>query len=226
MAFEEDEKKSAYDVDAKAVEGQTASLSAPDTLHRKLKNRHVAMIRYIPLRSLPNLSLQLTFSSVLVASSVPVSFSERQIPSGPVVPLVFCWVTLLLERYAFPPWFPFIYLSPRHVSHDISQLSLGEMTAFLPLPGGFIKLAERFIDPAYALATGWNYWYGWTVRLLQLPFWYALSLACCSSPFPVRITKCRHTLALNPLQRNYPPQQPSSVTGTNIQALPFILPCA
>ena len=41
------------------------------------------------------------------------------------------------------------------------------MAAFLPLPGGFIKLAERFIDPAYAFATGWNYWYGWTVCLLQ-----------------------------------------------------------
>jgi amino acid transporter len=41
------------------------------------------------------------------------------------------------------------------------------MTAFLPLPGGFIKLAERFIDPAFAFATGWNYWYGWTVRFVQ-----------------------------------------------------------
>jgi amino acid transporter len=40
------------------------------------------------------------------------------------------------------------------------------MTAFLPLPGGFIKLAERFIDPAFAFATGWNYWYQWTVRLI------------------------------------------------------------
>ena len=46
-----------------------------------------------------------------------------------------------------------------------SQLSLGEMTTFLPLPGGFIKLADRFIDPAFAFATGWNYWYQWTVRL-------------------------------------------------------------
>jgi amino acid transporter len=46
-----------------------------------------------------------------------------------------------------------------------TMLSLGEMTAFLPLPGGFIKLAERFIDPAFAFATGWNYWYGWTLAL-------------------------------------------------------------
>ena len=38
------------------------------------------------------------------------------------------------------------------------------MSAFLPLPGGFIKLAERFVDPAFAFAIGWNYWYGWAVR--------------------------------------------------------------
>ena len=40
------------------------------------------------------------------------------------------------------------------------------MIAFLPLPGGFIKLAERFVDPAFAFAIGWNYWYQWTVRLV------------------------------------------------------------
>ena len=55
----------------------------------------------------------------------------------------------------------------RHtLSHLLLHLSLGEMTAFLPLPGGFIKLTERFVDPAFAFATGWNYWYGWTVRSL------------------------------------------------------------
>ncbi|KAI9567931.1 amino acid permease [Boletus coccyginus] len=55
-----------------------------------------------------------------------------------------------------------------------TMVSLGEMTAFLPLPGGFIKLAERFVDPAFAFATGWNYWYGWT---LTLPAELAVSAA-------------------------------------------------
>ena len=54
--------------------------------------------------------------------------------------------------------------SSRAASHLSLQLSLGEMTVFLPLPGGFITLADRFVDPAFAFATGWNYWYGWTVR--------------------------------------------------------------
>ena len=33
------------------------------------------------------------------------------------------------------------------------------MIAFLPIPGGHITLAGRFVDPAFAFAMGWNYWY-------------------------------------------------------------------
>lgn len=58
------------------------------------------------------------------------------------------------------------------------QVSLGEMIAYLPVPGwvhysfrqylthllfsGHIKLAERFVDPAFSFTMGWNYWYGWS----------------------------------------------------------------
>ena len=42
------------------------------------------------------------------------------------------------------------------------------MSTFLPLPGGFITLAERFVDPAFGFTIGCNYWYGWTVRLAHL----------------------------------------------------------
>ncbi|KAI0732334.1 amino acid permease [Fomitopsis betulina] len=45
------------------------------------------------------------------------------------------------------------------------MVSLGEMIAFLPLPGGHIRLAERFVDPAFAFTMGWNYWYNWTITL-------------------------------------------------------------
>jgi len=45
------------------------------------------------------------------------------------------------------------------------MISLGEMIAYLPLPGGHIKLAERFVDPAFAFTMGWNYWYNWTIIL-------------------------------------------------------------
>ncbi|EKM83723.1 hypothetical protein AGABI1DRAFT_110353 [Agaricus bisporus var. burnettii JB137-S8] len=45
------------------------------------------------------------------------------------------------------------------------MVSLGEMVSFLPIPGGHIKLAERFVDPSLSFAMGWNYWYNWTVVL-------------------------------------------------------------
>ncbi|KAI5120929.1 hypothetical protein M0805_002909 [Coniferiporia weirii] len=45
------------------------------------------------------------------------------------------------------------------------MISVGEMIAYLPIPGGHIKLAERFVDPAFSFALGWNYWYSWTILL-------------------------------------------------------------
>jgi len=45
------------------------------------------------------------------------------------------------------------------------MISLGEMVAFLPIPGGHIKLAQRFVDPAFSFTMGWNYWYNWTIVL-------------------------------------------------------------
>ncbi|KAL4068227.1 amino acid permease/ SLC12A domain-containing protein [Scleroderma yunnanense] len=43
------------------------------------------------------------------------------------------------------------------------MISLGEMIAYLPIPGGHIKLAERFVDRSLSFAMGWNYWYSWTI---------------------------------------------------------------
>ncbi|KAF8649785.1 hypothetical protein AX16_005551 [Volvariella volvacea WC 439] len=45
------------------------------------------------------------------------------------------------------------------------MISLGEMVAYLPIPGGHIKLAERFVDPAFSFTMGWNYWYNWSIIL-------------------------------------------------------------
>ncbi|PRP86942.1 amino acid transporter [Planoprotostelium fungivorum] len=43
--------------------------------------------------------------------------------------------------------------------------SLGEMCAFLPIPGSFTNYATRFVDPALGFATGWNYWYSYAITL-------------------------------------------------------------
>ncbi|KAG2063140.1 hypothetical protein BDR04DRAFT_1198644 [Suillus decipiens] len=44
------------------------------------------------------------------------------------------------------------------------MISVGEMITLLPVAGGHIKLAERFVDPSFSFAMGWNCWYCWTVR--------------------------------------------------------------
>ncbi|KAI5480115.1 amino acid transmembrane transporter [Pseudohyphozyma bogoriensis] len=47
-------------------------------------------------------------------------------------------------------------LEPEHSQRPVSQL---------PLPGGHITLAQRFVDPAFSFMMGWNYWYNWTIVL-------------------------------------------------------------
>jgi len=42
---------------------------------------------------------------------------------------------------------------------------LGEMVSWLPVAGGHITLARRFVDPALSFTMGWNYWYNWTIVL-------------------------------------------------------------
>ncbi|KAJ7781544.1 amino acid permease/ SLC12A domain-containing protein [Mycena metata] len=56
------------------------------------------------------------------------------------------------------------YLAVGSITYSV-MISLGEMIAYLPIPGGHIKLAERFVDPAFSFTMGWNYWYNWTVVL-------------------------------------------------------------
>jgi len=35
----------------------------------------------------------------------------------------------------------------------------GEITAFMPVTGGFVRHATAFMEPALGAATGWNFWY-------------------------------------------------------------------
>ncbi|KAI0936272.1 hypothetical protein AcV5_004452 [Taiwanofungus camphoratus] len=56
------------------------------------------------------------------------------------------------------------YLAVGSITYSV-MISLGEMIAYLPIPGGHIKLAERFVDPAFSFTMGWNYWYNWVIVL-------------------------------------------------------------
>ncbi|KAJ6624231.1 amino acid permease/ SLC12A domain-containing protein [Mycena sp. CBHHK59/15] len=44
-------------------------------------------------------------------------------------------------------------------------MSLGEMMCYMPISGGYIHFAERFIDPAMGFSLGWLQWYGGVVSL-------------------------------------------------------------
>ncbi|THH01619.1 hypothetical protein EW026_g1114 [Hermanssonia centrifuga] len=45
------------------------------------------------------------------------------------------------------------------------MISLGEMVSYLPIPGGHLTMAERFVDSSWSFTLGWNYWYSWTLTL-------------------------------------------------------------
>lgn len=43
--------------------------------------------------------------------------------------------------------------------------SLGEMAAYMPVPGSFSTYASKFVDPALGFALGWNYWFNWAITI-------------------------------------------------------------
>ncbi|EOO01039.1 putative proline-specific permease protein [Phaeoacremonium minimum UCRPA7] len=58
--------------------------------------------------------------------------------------------------------------------------SLGEMAAWLPIPGAVPIFAARYVDPALGFTLGWNYWYQFaigvpievTVSVVVLDYWH------------------------------------------------------
>ncbi|KAI0344518.1 amino acid permease [Trametopsis cervina] len=117
---------SAYDVEG--APGPPTALAQP-TLHRQMKNRHVAMISI----------------GGVIGTGLFLSTANSLQAGGPV--------GLLLG-----------YIAVGSICYTM-MISLGEMIAYLPLPGGQIMLAERFVDPAWAFTLGWLYWFNWAITL-------------------------------------------------------------
>ena len=44
-------------------------------------------------------------------------------------------------------------------------LSVGEISAYIPITGSFSTFAERFVSPSLGFALGWAYWLGWTLTV-------------------------------------------------------------
>ena len=131
------------------VRSQAKSPKIHTALVRKLKSRHVSMIRSISLRA-----------------CVLPPWLTRAFSIGGVIGTGLFFGTATTLNDAGPLGIFLVYMFIGTICFA-TMVSLGEMIIFLPLPGGFIKLAERFVDPAFAFATGWNYWYQLAVRLVQ-----------------------------------------------------------
>ncbi|CCM01935.1 uncharacterized protein FIBRA_04008 [Fibroporia radiculosa] len=133
-------------------ESLTSSDGAETRLKRQLKNRHIAMISYVlfslPIAHsshLPSLASAVTSPPCVIGTGLFLNTANSLADGGPV--------GLLLG-----------YVVVGTICYSV-MISLGEMVAYLPVPGGHIKLAERFVDPAFSFTMGWNYWYNWTIVL-------------------------------------------------------------
>ncbi|KAK7058789.1 hypothetical protein VNI00_001413 [Paramarasmius palmivorus] len=142
------------DLDLKSDRAERTDLEAPYALStrdgqhvklaRELKNRHVAMIS---IGGVIGTGLFLGTANAL-RNGGPIGLLLGYMVVGSI-----CWSVMVGEC-----------LTATAFAKD-KQISLGEMVAYLPIPGGHIKLAERFVDPALSFAMGWNYWYNWIIVL-------------------------------------------------------------
>lgn len=45
----------------------------------------------------------------------------------------------------------------------VQYMSIGEMTTYKPVHGGFIRQCAEYVDPAFGFAEGVNFWFSWTM---------------------------------------------------------------
>ncbi|ORY65552.1 amino acid transporter [Pseudomassariella vexata] len=83
-------------------------------------------------------------------------------------------------RYAGPGGIAVAYSVVAYIVWTL-YMSIGEMTTYRPVHGGFIRQAAEYIDPALGFAEGINFWFAWvmiipaeiTAAIDVLKFWPA-----------------------------------------------------
>ena len=58
--------------------------------------------------------------------------------------------------------------------------SLGELAAYMPVPGSFATYGALYVDEGFGFALGWNYWFSWAVTIavelasaqLVMQYWF------------------------------------------------------
>jgi len=129
VIYSEKETSQKFPTETDSSDGEVAGVAQEKSLHRQLKNRHIAMISI----------------GGVIGTGLFLGTANSLQNGGPL--------GLLLG-----------YLIVGTICYSV-MISLGEMIAYLPIPGGHIKLAERFVDGAFSFTMGWNYWYNWTIIL-------------------------------------------------------------
>ena len=114
------------------TESQVYDAKTPGELKRQLKNRHIAMIRYEVVSYICAASVLNTLASIggVIGTGLFLGTASSLQSGGPV--------GLLLG-----------YTIVGSVAYSV-MVSLGEMVAYLPVPGGHIALAQRFVNPAFS----------------------------------------------------------------------------
>ncbi|KAI0769430.1 amino acid permease [Trametes elegans] len=117
-------------------------------LKRQMKNRHIAMIRY----------LKFDLAVFVIQADIFPSSIGGVIGTG-----LFLGTATALQKGG-PIGMLLAYMTVGSLCYAM-MMCLGEMAAFLPIPGGHLTFAERFVDPAWSFAMGWLYCYSWTILL-------------------------------------------------------------
>jgi yeast amino acid transporter len=136
---------------SQAIEGDVADSEAlaadAPMLQAKMKDRHLKMIAvgsYLHAHIFALLIWQ-TPSGGSIGTGLFVGSGSALHVGGPAA-LIICWILIGVMMI------------------NVTQ-ALGEMAILYPVSGGFYTLANRFLDPSFAFAMGWNYLFQWVIVL-------------------------------------------------------------
>ncbi|POW21274.1 hypothetical protein PSHT_02603, partial [Puccinia striiformis] len=154
------------DLDSKFVErdGQKESLSPNQGLGRGMKSRHIQVrplfFQKVSHQYLGRVHYSYSCSMVLTLLGIII----QMISIGGVIGTGLFLGTASALHNAGPAGMVLGYLVMGSISWVVMGC-LGEMVAHLPIPGGHVTLAERFVSPSLSFTMGYNYWYSWSIIL-------------------------------------------------------------
>ncbi|PYH36563.1 putative general amino acid permease (Agp2) [Aspergillus neoniger CBS 115656] len=138
-------EKDAVVRDSEEVLEDDSKKLAYDHTHRKLKPRHIQLI-----------GIGGTVGTVLY-----VQIGKALLEGGPASLFIafIIWLVLLLPRSSivFCCSLTVLHFSSCELSRRVSFIGLAEMVTYLPISSPFIRFATRYVDEAFGVAAGYNF---------------------------------------------------------------------